>query len=544
MARPSLFPVLLLLLPACSWAWGPSTHAYIASCVSEGKNLSLLFGAMLPDCNAVIRDNAAEAAALKTLVHREFDRLAPSALKTGVATHNAEWGADYYAHLIYSENPPDCYSIQKIRQLHNEFGITISQAEDVIEMCVDIQIRLLLGPSWGALVERAANASGEGHEQAMVDAYAGELAARVEGLSAQKAEDDIRMAVRGHKSLAATLGRQLRLGDEEIHTAIPPVLSLYLECDADKAAFFYHRGLEITQDCMTEMDRICAAIKTHMPGVMEEEHEEEEENHGASEAKPNDAVVDFYQAFKQVHENPLLQGLDPAFAAFVELLNPATADLNGAFDVNTSGGTLKIDVKGNGIPDAANELGLLARLLNHPGDFPCGIKSPALNHGNALAAWKANVEQLDRDIGPAAALVDAVVPGLKPILTGYLTLGDGTFTVKSAPTQEAPDAPVVASGHGSFGLVAAMFATLNTMLAREIGSGFTNPGLRREDYHTLPALLPEGDVDGDGFSNRDEYEQFASGSCKAGPDGENQSDTPTITYLEAALDAGIRPGRE
>ncbi len=96
-----------LLLTSTAWGWGPSTHAYIASCVTEGRNLGVLFGAMLPDCNAVIRDNAAEASCLKKLVHHEFDRLASSALKIGFTTHNSDWGADYYAHLIYSENPEE-----------------------------------------------------------------------------------------------------------------------------------------------------------------------------------------------------------------------------------------------------------------------------------------------------------------------------------------------------------------------------------------------------------------------------------------------------
>ncbi|OQC07808.1 MAG: hypothetical protein BWX80_00838 [Candidatus Hydrogenedentes bacterium ADurb.Bin101] len=540
----SLFSIALMLAMPGAMAWGPSTHAYIASCVTGGRNLSVLFGAMLPDCNAVIRENAAEASALKTLGHRDFDRLVPSALKTGFMTHNAEWGADYYAHSIYSKTPPEEYSVRKFRQLSDEFGITVSQAEDVIEMCVDIQIRLLLGPSWGALIERAAKASGEAHEQALVDAYAAELAARVPGLSREKAETDIRMAVRGYKSLAATLGRQLQSGEEEIHAAIPPVLAMYLDCDGTQAATYYRRGLEITTDCMTEMDRICAAIKTHMPDAAEGEQEEEGETEPEEEKASGTAVVDFCQAFTQVHENPLLQGLDPEFAAFVELLNPATADLNGTFDVNTSGGKLKIEIKGNGVPDAANELGLLARFLNGPESVSLAAGSAVPDHETALAAWRTNLAQLDRDIGPAAALVEAVVPGLKPVLAGFLTLGDGKFTVTSAPSPETPDAPVIASGNGSFGLVAALFATLNTMLAREIGSGFANPGLQCEDYVTLAAFLPEGDADGDGFSNREEYKHATPAICAPQTGTRDEDAAPPLTYSEAALDSRIKPDRQ
>lgn len=533
----------VLLLTSVAWAWGPSTHAYIASCVTGGKNLSVLFGSMVPDCNAVIQGNAAEASCLKTLGHREFDRLAPSPLKTGLMTHNAEWGADYYAHLIYSKNPEEIYSVKKIRQLKEEFDITTGQAEDVFEMCVDIQIRLMLGESWGKLIEQAANASGAEHEQALVDAYAAELAARVEDLSLEKAEADIRMAVRGYKSLAATLGRQLQCPEEEIHGAIPPVLALYLGCDEAKAATFYRRGLEITTDCMTEMDRICAEIKKHMPDAAEEEHGEDGKEDGAVEVEMADVVVDFCRAFKQVHENPLLQGLDPEFAAFVELLNPATADLNGSFEVDTSGGVLKIDVKGNGMPDAANELGLLAQFLNHPESVSIASGSAIADHGAVLAAWTANLAQLDRDIGAAAALVEAVVPGLKPILAGFLTLGDGIFTVTSAPTQENPEVPVIASGNGSYGLVAALFATLDTLLAREIGSGFANPYLRREDYEILSAFRPEGDADGDGFTNREEYTYGKPSICAPGFGKPDKGATSAIDYVEAALDPRLRPDK-
>lgn len=533
--------VILLLLTPCAWAWGPSTHAYIASCVTGSRNPDVLFGAMLPDCNPIIRDNAAEAACLKKLAHHEFNRLAPSALKTGFMTHNSDWGADYYAHLIYSKDPETIYSVRKIRQLSDECTITISQAEDVIEMCVDIQIRLALGPSWGALLEKAASASGVKNEQAMVDAFATELAACVEGLGPEEAEADIRMAVKGYKSLASALGGQLQREEADIHAAIPPILAMYLDSDEASVAKYYRRGLEITEDCMGEMDRICVEIKTHMPDTFEVEQAQDTGAEDADTEESPAAVVDFCRAFRQVHENPLLQGLDPEFAAFVELLNPETADLNGVFNVDTSGDTLSIKVTGNGIKDAANELGLLARLLNCPEPVSDNTTGAVPDHAKILAVWKANRAQLDRDIGPAATLVETVVPGLKEILAGFLTLGDGTFQVTSAPAPENPDAPIIASGKGSFGLVAAMFATLNTMLAREVGSGFANPNLNREDYSMLPALLPDGDADGDGFSNAEEYACFAKDDCGAAGHIQDESNTSSIVYTKAALDNSIHP---
>lgn len=539
MNRLRVVLIAMVLFPYCAWAWGPSTHAHIASCVTEGQNLSVLFGSMLPDCSAVIRDNSAEAYQFNRLTHREFDLLEKSALKTGFKTHNGIWGADYYAHLIYSPVPEEIYSVVKIRQLMQEFGITTSQAEDVFEMCVDIQMRLFYGPSWGALMEQAANASGAEHEQIMVDTYAAELADRVDGLTLGEAEEDIRNAVRGYKSLTITMGEQLQLSEAEIHEVIPPLLALYLDCDVDMAEVYYTRGLELTADCMPEMDRICAAIKEEMPDAFEGEDTGEGENEG--EGEPPITIVDFCQAFQQVYENPLLQGLSPEFAAFIELLNPETADLNGTFSVDTSGGIVSLTVEGNGMPDAANELGLFARLLNCPEPFPAGIRSTMVSRDEALAVWQANLAQLNADIGVLASVVSTAAPGFQKVLAGFLTLGDGEFTITSAPTPADPNAPIIASGSGSFGLVAALFTTLNTMIAEELGSGFANPYLNKDDYRNLPVFLPNSDADGDGFSNGDEYAYFTPDTCDIKRHKGNDTDTG---YVAAALNYRICPDCE
>lgn len=543
MARFLWLPFVLLLIAFPATAWGPATHAYVASCVTEGQNLSVIFGAMLPDCNATIRHDAQEAYQLNRLTHQEFDLLAASALATGLKTHNALWGADYYAHLIYTPNPEEIFSVVKIRQLSNEFGISISQAEDVIEMCVDIQLRLTFGPAFGQMIAYAGQASGAAHEQALVDAFAVELSARVSGLTPEQAEQDIRTAVQAFKTLTIAFGEQLQLSDAEIHAAIPPILAMYLNCDVSSAEAYYQRGLEITADYMDELNRICAAIKLEMPDAYEGEEPWEGEGEDEGEGEPVVVVVDFCDAFQQLVDNPLLQGLDPEFAAFVELLNPATADLNGTFNVDSSGGALSMTVTGNGILDAANELGLLACILNHPEPFRSGIRSTVLSREQALAAWQVNLAQLNADIGPLASLVSTLVPGLRQVLAGYITLGDGTFTLTSAPTPEEPDAPILVEGSGSFGLVAALFATLNNMIAQELGSGFANPHLKIEDYVTLPMLLAEGDADGDVFTNREEYMFFTPGTCTSTGKIHKGNDSATA-YPVAALNYRICPDCE
>jgi hypothetical protein len=260
---------LLLLISSCALAWGPATHCYIASCVVGEENPNVLLGAMLPDCNALILHNPAQATQLNRLTHREFDRLEPSAFATGFKTHNALWGADYYAHLFFDSNAEDIYSTVKIRQLSKEFGLEMSQAEDVFEMCVDIQLRMNMGPSLGVAIVNAGEADDMDHEQIMVDAFAAELASSVDGLSPEQAEQDIRAAVQVHKLLIVTFGEKLQLSEEEIHAAIPSLLKIYLRVDEETAVTYYRRGLEITADCMQELGRICEAIKPmlHQPST-------------------------------------------------------------------------------------------------------------------------------------------------------------------------------------------------------------------------------------------------------------------------------------
>lgn len=539
MKRLHLFAVSLVLVSSGAWAWGPSTHAYVSSCVTDGYNLDVLFGAMLPDCCQIIRDNPTEAYHFNQLTHKEFDLLAPSALATGFKTHNGEWGADLYAHQIFSSTPMDIYSVQVIHQLMEEFDVDASTGENVFEMCVDVKMRLILGPEWGMLLKQAANASGAEHEQAMVDAYAAELATR-SGLTQQETEEDIRNAVRGFKSLVVAFGEQLQLSEAEIHEQIPPLLAIYLQCDVSLAEAYYLRGIELTADVMTELERICGLIQMEMPNAQEGEDTWEGEYEGEGEGEPEVKVVDFCEAFQQVYENPLLQSLDPEFAAFVELLNPATADLNGDFYVDTSSG-MSIMVTGNGMLDSVNELGLLGHLLNHPEPFHSGIRSTVIGRDEALTAWLANLAQLNRDIGPMASVLASAVPGLQKVLAGFLTLGDGEFSVTSAPTPEDPDAPIIASGSGSFGLVAALFATLDGMIAEELGSGFANPNLRKEDYVTLAPFLPDSDADGDGFSNKDEYDYFTPDICDGDGTKRHKGNDLTALYTAAALNYRVCP---
>ncbi len=210
-------------------------------------------------------------------------------------------------------------------------------------------------------------------------------------------------------------------------------------------------------------------------------------------------------------------------------------------------GVLSIEVEGNGILDAANELGLLSCILNNPSKFPpVKGRSAVLDHATVYAAWLANRKQLLADIGSALTMaLNAAAPGFTNMLAGYITLGDGDFVITLLPTESEPDLPIIVSGTGSFGLVAALFATLDGMIRDCLGSGFANPYISIEDYVTLPELLPGGDADGDGYSNAQEYAWFTPNICvivdKGGKRSDEKGNDPAIAYVQAALDYRICP---
>ncbi len=221
----------------------------------------------------------------------------------------------------------------------------------------------------------------------------------------------------------------------------------------------------------------------------------------------------FCDYFNQVASNELLDDLGEEWAYLIERLQPNNADINGSFYIDTTDSdNMIINVEGNGILDAANEFGLLQAILED-GTFNNGV----LNYDQVWAAWEQNVTQFRADIGPAIAILDAIIPGIAPILEAYVTLGDGDYTIFSAPTPENPDVPVVVQGTGSFGFVACLMAVLNAFVQDYLGFGFTDPTLDKENYSLLTDLLPGSDADGDGSSNYCEYYYFTPALCPEEP---------------------------
>jgi len=202
----------------------------------------------------------------------------------------------------------------------------------------------------------------------------------------------------------------------------------------------------------------------------------------------------FYcQALGEIYNNALLRLLLPDFAtALFDLLNPPVADLNGGSNPDT------LTFDGNGLLDCAYELGVLRRIIENT-DLDL-TATGGVEHGVIEAALAANRAQLVSDIGESnAAIVDGIAPGLLDIAAGYMTLGDDL----------------------SVGFVEALLDVVNDVQF----IGFLNV----ESYARFPGLLSAvGDADGDGATNREEYDAYARFGSE--------------TYVNFALNPAIFPG--
>ena len=167
-------------------------------------------------------------------------------------------------------------------------------------------------------------------------------------------------------------------------------------------------------------------------------------------------------------------------------------DINGPVNLDPPDGELP--VSGNGIPDGQFELGLLAAIMNNTYALDPAVTGGKTN-ADVLNAFKSNFAFFQflvtkalgniPDLGDLRGLVPSVGPflptGLVTILTGYATEGD-----------------------------AQSVGALDTLLSLLIEIGLERPegGVAGNTEGFASILGPEGDADGDGFTNVQEYNYF------------------------------------
>jgi len=192
-----------------------------------------------------------------------------------------------------------------------------------------------------------------------------------------------------------------------------------------------------------------------------------------------------------------------ATAPYAEVLNgfsfaPDLCDANGGFR-----GLKPVQIDGNGLLDSC-EFGLISACLRDATlDFSA---SGGVTHARVAAAWQNNLDRMRGDLGGTGGLALSVLRGLDSILAGYFMLGD---------TQSALLPPLL------------VFAAANY---NEFPLNLTVPD--KGNYVLLPQWLGlNGDADGDGCTNAQEYQYFM-------PLGGRD------LYLIAALDPTMKPGSQ
>jgi|GEM_PF-795527 len=237
----------------------------------------------------------------------------------------------------------------------------------------------------------------------------------------------------------------------------------------------------------------CALAITQSAPYLAQNRPLSAEGEGEVEGEPPVVYEGYYcEKMGALYTNTLLRSLLPPFAvALFDLLNPETADLNGGTDPET------LSFSGNGMLDCAYELGVLRKVQDTP---TLDLSSTGgVTYAEASAAYANNSQQLVADIGTNNAfLVNGIAPGLLDMAAAYITLGD----------------------EGSAGFIAGLLDIINEV--QYVGT------LNLAAYTRLPQFLAaEGDADGDGFTNRQEYEAYYS----YGPDA----------YVSFALNPSVFP---
>lgn len=174
---------------------------------------------------------------------------------------------------------------------------------------------------------------------------------------------------------------------------------------------------------------------------------------------------------------------------------PSMCDANGgSISVNPPG------IVGNNMLDDY-ELALVTKCLED--DTINFTSRGGVSHAMVAAAWQQNQARMLNDLGGTNGRILKGIPGLDVLLAGFMTLGDSDSTA-------VPILLLTAVGY---------VITLPPGVSTPMPMNYTMLG----DY-----FGPAGDADGDGTSNRREYEYYASLGGKA-------------LYVQAALDPEMEP---
>lgn len=247
-----------LLAASCAAGWGPVTHAYLARQAMAEAGASALAGAMCPDMNGFLLGERKLASNLKRLTHTAAGGLPASAFRGGMLTHNSEWGGDRYAHAYHYHPEENGYPHSIFKLFSEETGVSINEAEDVIEMVMDYVIARDMGAGFVRELAAAADAAGAQEEDMLAQAFAAPLAAAVQMENPAEAAKAIRSCFRSHQAFLGQLARGFLMPDE----AQRILLRLFMPPHAGDADKTLQRAIELCADWRTQLDRIAGEIRS------------------------------------------------------------------------------------------------------------------------------------------------------------------------------------------------------------------------------------------------------------------------------------------
>jgi len=259
------FALLLALAFGCghAWAFGPAAHVYIVRKIAGDTWPQAAFGATLPDMG---RFGVTEAIQSRTanLTHSEWELMGATPFGMGFITHNGEWGADWYVHC-HHQGYENTYMTMRMRAMVNEFGITMLEAEDILDGVVDYLVGTEQAPDLGLLLKRGAELYGPAEEQQVVDAYAQPLADGVAGLSLEQAEAELRAMGQQYRTVMQVYGQQLATADGvTVRGVLVQGLAAYLGEDLATVDAYVSWGEEMCWDYEVELDHIVVAIEEEL----------------------------------------------------------------------------------------------------------------------------------------------------------------------------------------------------------------------------------------------------------------------------------------
>jgi len=229
--------------------------------------------------------------------------------------------------------------------------------------------------------------------------------------------------------------------------------------------------------------------------------------------------------FQSVYTNPILGMLGPEYAQFTALLLPQNADINGASYVIQKNpypdGDLAFALGTNQMLDCYFELKLIEVVAKNT-----SYNNGTVTYAQVAAAWAKSDQQFYLDVGSVYwPLLGGLVGGLKQILLGEMTVGDGDAVFSDFHEGDGYNR-IDCTGSAGF-IKAIMFL---------LGDNITNFAIDLADYGIMPDVFgKDGDADGDGCTNWEEYVWVK---------GNNPSDTNdqlAPKYAAAALDPLLKP---